>query len=51
MFSLDSLNSVTKNIFVNNFEPATSCLRGQDAAIAPARQETGDILLIEKMNT
>ena len=39
MFSLNSLYSVTKIfvITVKRFEPATSCVRDQDATIEPAR--------------
>ena len=39
MFSLNSANSVTKIfvIIVKGLEPATSCVRDQDATAAPAR--------------
>ena len=37
-FSLNSANSVTKKLFtVNGLEPATSCVRDQDATTALAR--------------
>ena len=38
MFSLNLLNSVTKNIVatVKGFEPTTSCVREQDATTVPA---------------
>ena len=39
MFSLNSLSSVTKKyLSLKGFEPATSCVRDQDATTAPARQ-------------
>ena len=40
MVSLNSVNPVTKIfvITVKGIEPATSCVRGQDAITVPARQ-------------
>ena len=47
MFSLNSENSVTKifDMPVKGLELATSCVRDQDATIAPARHmsETGSL--------
>ena len=47
MFPLNSLNSVIKLFFitVKGFEPATSCVRGQDVTASPTRHlwETGSL--------
>ena len=45
MFSLTSLNSVTKVFLKRLFEPATSCVRDEDVSTESARhkQERGSL--------